>query len=345
MAIQTVLGSIDKGHLGVTSPHEHIYIDLSGFYINKGTPGYNGAKDKVSIENLGILNRDPYALLDNLILDDEAVQTGELLRFKEAGGNSVVDVTTVGISRDPEKLYRASKKTGLNIICGTGYYVGTTHNEWVRSADEQALADVMAGEVMDGIGGSGVRAGIIGEIGISEYYTENEQKVLRAAAIAHQKTGAPVMVHINPWTEYGAEAARLLLGAGVDPGKICVCHVDVEDKKPYIDRLLELGVYVEFDNFGKEYYVARSARRLGYGSFIRDETRVDMIARLLDEGRLPQILLSCDICLKTLLHRYGGWGYDHVLNNIRPMLLEAGVAADEIMALLAGNPANYLDMA
>lgn len=151
MAIQTVLGSIDKGHLGVTSPHEHIYIDLSGFYINKGTPGYNGAKDKVSIENLGILNRDPYALLDNLILDDEAVQTGELLRFKEAGGNSVVDVTTVGISRDPEKLYRASKKTGLNIICGTGYYVGTTHSEWIRSADEHTLADVMAGEITDGI--------------------------------------------------------------------------------------------------------------------------------------------------------------------------------------------------
>jgi len=151
------------------------------------------------------------------------------------------------------------------------------------------------------------------------------------------------MVHINPWTEYGVEAAKILLDGGVEPSKICVCHIDVENRRPYIDNLLALGIYVEFDNFGKEYYVARSARRLGYGPFVRDEARVALIASLLDNGRLNQVLLSCDVCLKTLLHRYGGWGYDHVLTNIRPMLLEEGVSPGDIEIMLVDNPANYLD--
>jgi len=338
------LGTIDKGRLGVTSTHEHVYIDLSGFYHEKEQTGYNGAADKVEISALGILNRDPYALRDNLLLADESEQLEELMYFKRAGGCSVVDATSVGINRNPEKLRRAAEKIGLNIVCGTGYYVGPTHGDWVKNADARELAKVMINEIRNGIEGTDVRAGVIGEIGVSEYFTESERKTLQAAALAYRETGAPVMAHINPWTEYGVEAARTLLDGGVKPGKLCVCHVDVENKKPYIDELLDMGVYVEFDNFGKEYYVDRSARRFGYGSFARDEARVALIAELISEGRLCQLLLSCDVCLKTLLHRYGGWGYDHVLTNIRPMLLEAGVTSEAIETMLVSNPARYLDV-
>ena len=57
-----------------------------------------------------------------------------------------------------------------------------------------------------------------------------------------------------------------------------------------------------------------------------------------------RLLLSCDVCLKTLLHRYGGWGYDHLLVNIRTMLYEEGVTPSDVETMLTGNPANYLDV-
>ena len=344
MAVQTVSGPIDKNQLGITSPHEHVYIDLSGFYTEKETAVYNGLTEKVRIDNLGLLKRDPYALRDNLVIDDESVQLNELAYFKKAGGNSVVDATTIGINRMPQKLLKTAEATGLNVICGTGFYVGATHDTRVLESDEKTLADFMAAEITEGIDGTGIRAGVIGEIGVSELFTASERKVLNASALAHRMTGAPVLVHINPWTDYGAEAAEILLDRGVSPDKLCICHVDVENRKPYIDKLLNLGVYIEFDNFGKEFFVARSARRLGYGPFVRDEARVELIKRLIDEGRLNQILLSCDVCLKILLRAYGGWGYDHVLSNILPMLADEGVTDDAVNAMLVRNPADYLDV-
>jgi len=344
LAVQTVSGPIDKNQLGITSPHEHVYIDLSGFYTEKETAVYNGLTEKVRIDNLGLLKRDPYALRDNLVIDDESVQLNELAYFKKAGGNSVVDATTIGINRMPQKLLKTAEATGLNVICGTGFYVGATHDTRVLESDEKTLADFMAAEITEGIDGTGIRAGVIGEIGVSELFTASERKVLNASALAHRMTGAPVLVHINPWTDYGAEAAEILLDRGVSPDKLCICHVDVENRKPYIDKLLNLGVYIEFDNFGKEFFVARSARRLGYGPFVRDEARVELIKRLIDEGRLNQILLSCDVCLKILLRAYGGWGYDHVLSNILPMLADEGVTDDAVNAMLVRNPADYLDV-
>lgn len=127
MPIQTVCGPIEKEELGITSTHEHIFIDLTCFYTEKSLGAVQGATDKVAMNNLGILNRDPYALRDNLLLDNEELQLEELLRFKEAGGRSIVDATTVGIMRQPEKLRRTAQATGLNIIAGTGYYVGSTY--------------------------------------------------------------------------------------------------------------------------------------------------------------------------------------------------------------------------
>ncbi len=345
MSIMTVKGKISKEELGVVTPHEHVFINLSSFFRKHDVRGCTDTStDKVEMDKLGILANDPYALRDNLIIDEEEVQIKELLRFKEAGGMTVVDATTDGICRMPEALKRVSEATGLNIVAGTGIYVRDSHTDFVRNATEKELADLMIKDATEGIMGTTICAGIIGEIGISEYFDENEHKVLRAAAEAQLATGLPITVHINPWTTHGVEAADILISKGVDPSKICICHIDVENRREYVHALLEKGVFVEFDNFGKEYYVPESSRRLGYGPFVNDTQRVEFVKELIDEGYLSQLLLCCDVCLKSLLISYGGHGYAHVLENIVPRLYEAGVTKEEVDKMLRDNPANFLDV-
>ena len=195
--------------------------------------------------------------------------------FKNAGGNTIVDASLPGIGRNPKALRRIAEKTGLNIIMGTGFYVGETHPKALDSMTDEAIGDLMVGELTEGV--DGICAGYIGEIGISEIFDDKERRVLRAAAIAHKKTGAAINVHINPWTTNGIEAADILLSAGVAPDKICISHVDVENREDYIYALLQKGVYVEFDNFGKEYYIRREVRNSGYGLFVHDTERVALL--------------------------------------------------------------------
>ncbi len=343
MTVNTVTGKVKRSELGITTPHEHVFIDLTAFYEERDIPGISDAStEKVAMDKLGILNRDPYAFCDNLLLDDADVQADELSRFKDAGGKTVVDATMPGIGRDVNALKKVSEKTGLNIVIGTGYYVFSTHPNEIKSMSDEDIASIMCNEIENGIDGTDIKAGVIGEIGISEVFNDDERKVLRAAAIAQKNTGLGVLVHINPWTVNGLESAEILLDKGVDPQRICVCHIDVENREEYILKLLSMGVYVEFDNFGKEYYVDEKVRRPGYGLFVRDTQRVELLKKLIDMGYLSQILLSCDVCLKTLLHKYGGWGYDHVLTNVVPMMREAGITDGEIETMLVKNPADFL---
>ena len=341
MNIKTVTGVIDRKGLGITATHEHVLLDLTAFYQALPVSGIDDpSTQKVEMWNLGILSRDCYALKDNLLLADEDVAADELMFFKNAGGNTIVDASLLGIGRNPKALRRIAEKTGLNIIMGTGFYVGETHPKALDSMTDEAIGDLMVGELTEGV--DGICAGYIGEIGISEIFDDKERRVLRAAAIAHKKTGAAINVHINPWTTNGIEAADILLSAGVAPDKICISHVDVENREDYIYALLQKGVYVEFDNFGKEYYIRREVRNSGYGLFVHDTERVALLKKLIDDGFVNQLLLACDVCLKNLLHKYGGWGYDHVLSNIVPMMEDEGITQKQILTMLQKNPADWL---
>lgn len=341
--INTVLGEKTAQELGVVTPHEHVFINLSTFFDKHPVDDVeNPETEKVTMKRLGTLSLDPYAIKDNLYYDDYEIQKEELKYFKRAGGNTIVDLTLPGIGRDPIALRRMSEETGLNIIMGTGYYVSSTHKESVKTQTESEIAEDFVKELTVGIDGTGIKAGIIGEIGISELFNEQEKKVLRASAIAHYKTGAPINVHINPWTVNGLESAEILINAGVNPKAICISHVDVENNEDYIYKLLNKGVYIEFDNFGKEYHTRREVRNSGYGLFVSDVERVKLVKKLIDGGYVKQILFSCDVCLKNLLRTYGGYGYDHVLRNIIPMLDEAGIFQSDIKQIIEINPIDFL---
>jgi phosphotriesterase-related protein len=345
MAIMTVRGPIDASELGVTLAHEHLFIDLR----NQFTPFENPerqllSQQPVAMDNLGVLRRSPYALLDNLVLDDVALAVEEANRFGVLGGKSIVDCTCHGIHRDIHKLNAVAEETGLHVIAGCGYYTHDTHPEAMEEWTAQQIADEMVRDLTVGIDGTGRCAGIIGEIGTSEPIHPREHKNLLAAALAYQQVNAAVFVHTYPWGKAGLEATDVLVKNGVAPEKIVICHIDVEFDVDYIRELLKLGVFVEFDNFGKEFYIDVVDRGFAGGVFARDIERIQVIKTLVEEGYERQILITNDICLKSMLHHYGGWGYDHILRYIVPMMADEGLPTALADVFLVENPRRLLDI-
>ncbi len=341
--INTVLGVVSIDSLGTVLPHEHLLINLENQYSGgKDIEGIDCNCDKVSLENLGYLRRDCYLLRDNLVLDDESVARDELMYFKRAGGSAVVDVTPCGVGRDVRKLLRISEKTGVDIIVGTATYTHDAIPERLEKMTVSQLADFFESELCEGIDGSGIAAGVIGEIGTSEIIYPVEERALRAAALASERTGAPILIHTYPWGKMGLEALKIISEYGIDMKRVCICHVDVKFDVDYIKRIMDTGAWVEFDDFGKEFYIVTRPGEFAGGAFASDVERVRMIDSLCRDGYRDRILVSNDICLKMLLHRYGGYGYDHILSNILPMMECEGMADEDIGAIVRKNPIEFL---
>ena len=161
-------------------------------------------------------------------------------------------------------------------------------------------------------------------------------KVLTAAGIAGRETGKAIHVHTDLYTENGYEIVKVLKGEGVSPDKICIDHIDVLLRPDYIRGLLDMGVYVEFDDFGKEFYVSKDSR------FAYDLERIYLLKTLIDEGYADRILVCNDICLKTMWKKYGGSGYAHILRTVKDMVVENGIDGDIYNKILTDNVKNFL---
>jgi phosphotriesterase-related protein len=131
--------------------------------------------------------------------------------------------------------------------------------------------------------------------------------------------------------------------AGVNPAKIVICHTDIDIDLTYIKALLDKGAFVEFDNFGKEFYIDPADRGFAGGIFARDIDRVRTIKALIDCGYEEQLLIANDLCLKCMLRHYGGWGYDHIVRNVVPMMLDVGISKESVKGLLENNPRMVLE--
>ncbi len=339
MSVMTVTGPVETDSLGITLAHEHLFIDLRNQFTEFSDPEKRRiSRQKVCMENLGILRFNPYAIKDNLLIDQFDVVVNEVDFFKKMGGKTIVECTSVGIKRNVRQLRQLALRTGLNIIAGSGYYTHDTHPEQMELWSVEEIAEQIVCDLVEGVDGTEIKAGIIGEIGTSQPLHPNERKSLLAAAIASNKTGAPVYVHTYPWGREGLVAVDLLVSNGVNPGKIVICHLDVEPDIDYVKEVLSKGVFLEFDNFGKEFYIHPKDRGFAGGIFIRDIERVKLIRELIEAGYERQILVTNDICLKMMLHTYGGCGYDHILRNIVPMMSDEGIGREKINLFLKENP-------
>lgn len=333
--IQTVLGPISKDSLGVCSSHEHIFIDMRGCVDVTGNepPVF---RERIDMSNRAEVFSDPYAILDNALLEGVDDAVAELEYFKAHGGNTIVDCTLDEIGRDPIALREVAERSGVNIIVGCGHYYHKAHYPYVKSATVEELADEMRRDILVGIGDSGIKAGLIGEIGTSAVMSDDEKRVLAAAGRVSAETGKAIHVHTDLYTENGFEVIDILTREGASPEKICIDHIDVLLRPDYVRALLERGVYVEFDNFGKEFYV-NGERRFAY-----DLERIRMLKTLIDEGYASRILVCNDICLKTMWKRYGGTGYAHILRTVKQMAIENGIDESVYNSILTDNVKNFL---
>lgn len=341
--IETVLGPIDRSQLGVIAPHEHLFIDLTFEAIMPNTEeACELFESPVEINNIDVLRRNPFLVKNNMVLEDFDTAVYEMRRFKKAGGTTIVDLTNIGIDRDLKKLRDVSKQSGVNVIAGCGLYTGLTIPEPYRSMSAEKIADLMIDEIKNGDPETGIKPGVIGEIGTSEVLDEIEIRGLRSAAWANLETGLPIYIHTYSWSQASLEAIDILTKEGVRPDQICICHLDVEFDYDYLCKVFDTGVYAMFDNFGKEYYFTKQDAVFAGGPFAMDLDRVRMIIRVIRENHTDRLMLATDVCVKSLLHTYGGWSYDHIFTNIVPMMANEGISEADIDMIIRQNPERFI---
>jgi phosphotriesterase-related protein len=351
--VMTVLGPVPARDLKVTVTHEHCLIDGRHWFQESEELSRRRDMDKpIDMSMLGELRRRQMNVTrDNLILNDEDLSIAELQHYFRAGGNSLVDATCIGMGRDPLALQRISRATGLHIVMGTGFYVEKAHPPYVKDASIDDLADIMVKDITVGVGWNEVRCGVIGEIGVTGMQkgpsrakvgpiTTDEEKVLRAAARAALRTGAAVLVHLDPIPPLGAQTAiDVMEDEHLPYDRMIIGHIDQVQDLEYSMAAARRGAFIEYDAWGREYYREEWGWNFVMG---QDAWRVRYVKELVEAGFGDQLLFAQDVCFKTDLRAYGGWGYAHILNHIVPMLLDIGVPRAAVNRILNDNPARAL---
>lgn len=178
----------------------------------------------------------------------------ELASLKNQGVSNIIEVTNRFMGRNPHFIESLMRDTEMNVLLSTGYYIDGFFPDRVQHFSERQIADEMIVELTSGIDGSRLTASLIGEIGSSEnQFTEAEQKIFRAAAIAHLETGAPISTHTS-FTTCGIEQIDLLRSMKVNLENVTIGHCDLDDNFDYLLRLVDSGCMIQFDTIGKNNY-------------------------------------------------------------------------------------------
>ncbi len=340
--VQTVLGLIEPESLGPTITHEHLIADGGAVWFSEPDhePERTMAHQQVGLTNLWWVRFNGFSNRDNFAITDENEAIYEVDLFKKAGGASIVDLTTPGHGRDVVKLKNIAKSTGVNVIAATGWYISPSHPKNVAQMSVEQLAEVMIKEIVVGIEDTGIKAGIIGEIGTSSPLNVDEVKVLRAAVLAQKRTGVPINVHPSPDRKALMEMINILKESGADPKRTVISHVDGGAFDFDTVKILgDAGYYLEFDTFGYVHWMRTKA----WNTFLPSDTqRIELIVKIAAAGYLNQILLSQDIYFKDVRATYGGYGYGHIFNNIVPAMKAKGMSTEEIDTILIENPKRLL---
>jgi predicted metal-dependent phosphotriesterase family hydrolase len=306
--VQTVTGRVPAADLGFVLPHEHTGIHL-----------------------WQIPSRWDYWELT----PDDALLLPELAAYRAAGGATIVDLTLPGVGRDPLRLRRYAEASGLHIVMGSGWYRTAYYPAEAlidrRSVDD--LADELVAEIEGGVDGTGIRPGIIGEIGTDKpWLTALEERVHRAAGRAARRTGLAITTH-SVMSPVGLAQLRVFEDEGVDPGRVVIGHAD---SYPVLEHYLEIirrGANLEFDFLGMSF---TPMERHG------EPRIVDLARELIERGHADRLLLSQDVCHNSQLSAYGGNGYVHLFKTFLPQLRAAGVAEAAIHQMTVLNPVRIL---
>lgn len=273
--------------------HEHLTIDLSGV---KGDADCR--------------------------MDDRALALAELNSLSAAGATAVVDQTGLGMGRNPLYAQALADEAGLRLVHATGYYKEPFLPPECYASSRREMADLFVRELTIGMDDTGLRAGVIGEIGTGKgEIAPIERQIFEAASIAHAETGAPICTHTTLGT-LGLEQLTIFRNYGVDLSRVVLSHIDLSGDVDYMLRLLDTGINIAFDTVGKNNYQP-------------DEGRMDWLTALCARGYAPQIVLSMDL---TRISNVKELGYAYLLTRFVPALLACGFRQEWLDAVLSANP-------
>lgn len=299
LKLHTVAGLVDAADIGSTMIHEHLVFDLTG--VRNDT--------------------------DSQLRTSDVME--EVKELHSLGCNLIVEVSNIGMGRNPAGLLDISEQTGVNIIASTGFYKECYYPPFVFESSPEALSEIFIQEIEVGMAGTAIKAGLIAEIGSSlNEITAAEEVVFRAAILAHQATGAPISTHCEIGT-MGQQQLALFETYGADLSRVSFGHQDLNLDVEEQLLLLRSGAYMQFDTVGKHSYRADEARALN-------------LIQLLEAGFEDRIMLSCDITRHSHLRQSGGHGYRHLFDSFLPTLRKYGVSASMLEKMLVLNPRTFL---
>ncbi len=336
--VHTVQGPIDPSELGITLAHEHLWMDSTPLLAVHGYPTTAAGPWDAAVAAEARWN--PGVHPDNYRLTDVEAAVEELGPYVRAGGHSIVELTPPSLGRDPRRVREIAQRAGIHVVLGAGHYLEPVHERWVADASDAEIARRLVAEAREGVGETGIRPGILGEIGTSDPVRPGEARVLRAVAAASVETGLAISVHLHPWGHEGLAVLDILVAAGSDPERVILGHLNTAiDRPDDLRSLADRGATLGFDLFGFDHSL------LGQGRWPPSDRDVAaVIAGFVRDGYADRIVLGQDIGVRTRLRRWGGWGYAHLLEHVVPVMRELGIGDDALDAMLVRNPARLLSV-
>jgi phosphotriesterase-related protein len=314
--VNGVLGPIDSADLGLTLMHEHVFSASAGIW--QSWPELLGGREHFVAYAADILER----------------------ARTEAGVRTFVDVTPIDLGRDIPIMREVAERSGVQIIPCTGHWLDVSRTIAARSIDE--LAALFTREIEAGIDGTQVRAGIIKVANDIEGVTEAGEKLLRAAARTHLRTGVPISTHTHATSEIGSRQADIFESEGVDLRRVYIGHSNDSTKIAYLSGLLDRGCWLGLDRYPG-----------GRVSGPKWEERTAVVKQLIDRGYAEKIMLAHDSPLgmtlgptERMLEMRTQFNPDSILfihRKVLPRLRELGVAQRTLDTIMIDNPRRFFE--
>jgi phosphotriesterase-related protein len=303
--IPTATGPIDTADLGLTYMHEHVII---------GTPGFYEAHPHM-------WKQSEYR--------ERAIK--KLSDARERGVKTMVDLTPSDFHRDVRFVRDVAQASGMQIVLAAGIYWKTTW--WFEGHPIEDMVPLLVHDITEGMQGTEIRAGILKAATDEPGVTPVNERALRAVARAHRQTGVPISTHTNAHLKRGLEQQDVFASEGVDLGRVVIGHSGDSTDLDYLEKLIERGSYIGMDRFG-----------LYFGELPGLEQRVDTVAKLCEKGYADRMVLSHDAgCIfdwapEALLAQATQWNFNHLVDDVIPMLKQRGVTQDKIDQMTTANP-------
>jgi phosphotriesterase-related protein len=319
--VQTARGPVDPGALGQTLMHEHVFVLTAD--VQQNYPSEWGSED-----------------------ERVADAVSRLRALQELGVSTIVDPTVVGLGRYVPRIERIASQLDLNIVVATGLYTyddvpfyfahrGPALDAVLGTSVPDPMVDMFVSDIRDGIAGTSVRAGMLKCAIDAKGMTPGVERVMRAVAQAHLRTGTPITVHTHPGSQQGLRAWKVLAEEGVDPARVVLGHSGDTTDADHLSVLAEAGFVLGMDRFGLNLETTF-------------EARADIVVELCRRGFAGSMVLSQDAACYLdwvdpgVMAFLPQWTYTHVHEQVLPYLRESGVTEEQLTAMLVDTPRRVL---